>query len=96
MSKLMSFRFKICYKKGNTNCAADALSRAIHAGGILHAISVTVPTWLESLKNSYTNSPSATKFLAALSIQTPNGSFSLDQGIIKHKHTIWLGHLVDF
>lgn len=83
-------------QKGNTNCAADALSRATHARGILHAISVAVPTWLESLQNSYTDSPSATKFLAALSIQTPDGSFSLDQGFIKYKQAIWLGHSVDF
>jgi hypothetical protein len=29
MTKLMGFQYKICYKKGSTNCATDALSRIL-------------------------------------------------------------------
>ncbi|WVZ82615.1 hypothetical protein U9M48_029863 [Paspalum notatum var. saurae] len=58
MTKLMGLQYKICYKTGSSNIAADALSRLPHpAEGSLAAI-----------------------------------SFSLNQGAIKYKDRIWLGH----
>jgi hypothetical protein len=45
MTNLMGFQYKILYKKGTTNCAADALSRMTHSSGILSALSVALPTW---------------------------------------------------
>lgn len=46
MTKLMGFQYKILYKKGSTNCAADALLRMNHSIGILSALSFVLPTWL--------------------------------------------------
>ena len=44
MTKLLGYQYKICYKKGTTNCAADALSRAPQPSGMLHALAVALPT----------------------------------------------------
>lgn len=77
MTKLMGYQYKICYKKGKTNCAADALSRATHSSGILNALSVALPTWLETLQHAYTDSPQAQQLL-----QNTHGHYTLDQGSV--------------
>ena len=59
--KLMGLSYKIQYKKGVTNAAADALSRRTHADTFL-AISAAEPTWLQVLVNGYEDDP-ATKQL---------------------------------
>ena len=92
MTKLMGYQYKICYKKGDTNKAADALSRATHATSVLSAISVAQPVWLQSLQDSYADNSDSQQVLSSLSLQSPQGHFSLQQGIIKYKSAIWLGH----
>lgn len=92
MTKLMGFQYKIIYRKGTTNCAADALSRMTHNSSVLSALSVALPTWLQSVQKSYDNQPSAQQLLQSLAVQNPQGHYSLDQGIIKYKNAIWLGH----
>ena len=92
MTKLMGYQYKICYKKGDTNEAANALSRATHATSVLSAISVAQPVWLQSLQDSYADNSDAQQVLSYLSLQSPQGHFSLQQGIIKYKSAIWLGH----
>lgn len=96
MTKLMGFQYKIIYKKGSTNCATDALSRMDHFVGTLAALSVALPTWLQTVQDSYDNNPDAQKLSSSLALQTPNGHYSLDQGIIKYKNAIWLGHSIDY
>lgn len=91
----MSYQYKITYKKGLTNSAADSLSRAPQMGPALNAISVAQPAWLQELLNSYEDNPVAQKMLSALAIYNPKGHFSLQQGIIKYKNAIWPGHSVD-
>jgi hypothetical protein len=95
LTKLMSYQYKITYKKGSTNCAADSLSRAPQMGSYLNAISVVQPVWLQALLASYDSNPVAQKLLSALAIHNPDGHFSLQHGIIKYKSTIWLGHSVE-
>lgn len=94
LTKLMSYQYKITYKKGSTNCAADSLSRSPQVGPCLNAISVAQPVWLQELLESYDSNPVAQKMLSALAVHNPEGHFSLHQGIIKYKNTIWLGHSV--
>ena len=50
--KLMDLRYKIQYKKGVTNAAADALSRVMEEPHIL-AISLSTPAWLNRLQQGY-------------------------------------------
>lgn len=50
MTKLLGLQYKIIYKKGTDNRAADALSRL---EGVLSAISVALPTWLDEVTKGY-------------------------------------------
>ena len=52
LTKMMSFNFKILYKKGSDNNVADALSRATHQEEIV-AVSVLQPIWLTELQETY-------------------------------------------
>jgi hypothetical protein len=49
MIKLMYLNFKIQYKKGSTNNAADALSICHVAEEQVFSVSLCVPAWLERL-----------------------------------------------
>jgi hypothetical protein len=52
MFKLMGLQFKIVYRQGKENLAADALSRVGHALALQAASEVT-PLWLQEILNSY-------------------------------------------
>jgi hypothetical protein len=88
----MSYQYKLNYKKGTTNTAANALSWAPHPDATLNAITVAQPLWLQNLQSSYDSNAVAQKMLSLLTLQNPFGHFSLHQGIIKYKGVIWLGH----
>lgn len=89
----MGLLYKICYKKGSTNNAADALSRiSPHPDLELHAMSTAQPIWLADLQNSYLNCSQAKQLLTELSLKPVFHHFSLVQGVIKSKGRIWLGH----
>lgn len=60
--KLIGFQYKILYKKGITNKAADALSRRPHPVMAL-AVSAVQPKWLESILDSYQQDAQAQKLL---------------------------------
>jgi len=92
----MSYQYKISYKKGTTNSAANALSQAPCPAADLNAITVAQPLWLQDLQLSYDSNAVAQKMLSSLALQNPLGNFSLHQGIIKYKGVIWLGHSPEF
>jgi len=92
MTKLMGFQYKIIYKQGSTNCAADALSRMNHSTAVLSALLVALPAWLHEVQSSYADHPETQELLSSLALHSPQGHYTLDQGIIKYKNAIWLGH----
>lgn len=52
MTRLMELQFKVVYKQGKENLAADALSRMSHLMA-LQAVSAPQPLWLQEVGNSY-------------------------------------------
>ena len=92
--KLIDLQFKIQYKQGSTNAAADALSRCPASNvSELHAISACTPSWMSHLQEGYADDPEAQQLLVELSISPTNDKgFSLYNGIIKYKGRVWVGH----
>jgi hypothetical protein len=58
MARLMNLKFKIVYKKGKDNVAADALSRVGHLMAI-QGVSEVQPLWIQEVLNSYKTDSSA-------------------------------------
>lgn len=84
-------QYRIQYRKGNENRAADALSRRGHVE--LHVVSLVVPQWLTDVQTSYSADPDAQKMLSKLSINVavvPN--FVLKDGLLRYKGRLWLGN----
>jgi hypothetical protein len=92
-TKLMGLQYRICYKKGAENRAADALSRRVHSSDAeLFALSEARPAWLEEVVTGYTGDDQVQKLLVELAISQTQGPFSLQQGLIRFKGRIWLGN----
>lgn len=85
LMKLMDLQYKILYKKGISNVAANALSRILEGSSLL-AISISTPSWLEKLQQGFEDDPQAKQLLTELSIQSDNEKgYTLQQGIIRYK-----------
>jgi hypothetical protein len=84
----MGLQFKIVYKKGKENVAADALSRLSHLNS-LQAVSMVKPDWLQEVLHSYVTDPRTQQLLQQLVIASPNASgYSLHDGLIKYKNQL--------
>lgn len=59
MTRLMDLHFKIVYKKGKDNVAADALSRVAHLLPLQTVVSSVQPSWVQEVLNSYATDPQA-------------------------------------
>jgi len=52
MTRLMGMQFKIIYRQGKENHAADALSRVAHLMAV-QAVSTLQPQWVQEVCNTY-------------------------------------------
>ena len=90
--KLLGLQYKILYKKGLENKAADALSWQAEPSTVV-AIFTSTPKWLEIIVEGYTKDDQTKQLLTKLSITGSNDKgFSLSDGLIKYKNRIWLGN----
>jgi len=90
--KLMELQFKIVYKKGINNAAADALSRCPVVHPLL-AISSCTPAWQENLIQGYEDDQEAKQLLTELALVKENSKgFSLVDGILRFKGRVWIGN----
>jgi len=84
----MGLQFKIVYKPGKENIAADALSRVAQLYNV-QAVTVVQPQWIQEVLNAYATDPKAQQLLTKLAIVNPNAKgFSLHQGLIRKQNLI--------
>jgi hypothetical protein len=81
----MDLQFKIIYKQGALNQAADALSRCYSPSSVM-AISFCNPECVERVKLGYSDDPIASQLLI-----NPTGDYSVSEGLIRHQGRLWLG-----
>jgi hypothetical protein len=90
--KLMDLKFRIEYKQGAANVAADALSRCV-PDQYIAAVSVSKPAWIINLVEGYKDDPKAVKLLEQLALtQSNDQGYSLHDGVIRYQGRIWLGN----
>lgn len=91
-TKLVGLQYQIIYRPGNTNLAADALSRHPAPPAHLNANSSSQPSWLSEVVAGYDRDPSAQQLLQELSLAPDSHPpFSLTDGVLRLKGRIWLG-----
>lgn len=91
MAKLMGFNYRIEYKKGIENGAADALSRRIEQAK-LQQVTVLQPAWIEELVNSYEGDEFANQRISECTIEPQGVSFFYYQdGLLRFKGRLYVG-----
>jgi hypothetical protein len=91
----MGYNYKVDYKKGKENKAADALShRPRHINTM--AITSAVPLWVQEVLDSYIGDAKCTKLEEQHRI-LPNidPNFTMANGLIRHKGKILVGNTTD-
>lgn len=92
-TKLLGLRYRIVYKKGSDNNAADALARRQHLDSTCCAISAATPQWCSDIIQGYQADPQAQAMLAKLASDSSSSSpSSLTDGLIRYKTRIWVGN----
>lgn len=88
---MIGLQYKIVYRKGADNGAADALSHCPIAH--LSAVSVCQPQWLDEVVSSYAADARAQELLSKLAIASDAmPHFTLRDGLIRYKFRIWVGN----
>jgi hypothetical protein len=92
--KLLGYNYRIEYKKGKQNRAADALSRRPQCNTM--AISIALPLWVNEVLESYKGDPKCLELEEQLRI-TPSAlpNFAMVNGLIRHKGKILVGNSTD-
>jgi hypothetical protein len=66
-TKLLGLQYKLCYRKGEENRAADALSRLTHEDSAVAAtITECKPAWVDDIRASYATNQQASQLISKL------------------------------
>lgn len=90
--KLPGLQYKISYKKGNENKAADALSRQTEPLTVA-AISSSTPRWLEIILEGYNQDDQTKQLLTELSLTGSNDKQSV-RFVVNNRYYLLLAGLV--
>jgi hypothetical protein len=91
-TKLLGLQYKVIYKKGVENGAADALSRRPSDNVDCYHISSGTPVWLSEVTAGYETDPHTQHLIAELTLhQAPDSPFQLKAGLLRYKGRIWVG-----
>lgn len=89
---MMGLQYRIVYKKGSDNTAADSLSRRPHDTIELQAISTVQPAWLSDILVSYSHDEFCQKLLQKLAADpSADNKYSLKNGLLCLDNCIWVG-----
>lgn len=91
-TRLLGLQYRIVFKKGSDNSAADALSRHPNVESSCLAISSCTPKWVAEIADSYSQDSATTDIIAKLVVDAsavPN--FSWQDGLLRYKNRIWVG-----
>jgi hypothetical protein len=92
LTKLMGLQYKVQYKPGVHNGAADALSRKPQEASQVFSVTTLQPAWLSSVSASYASDAFPQKLLQQLAVDpTSIPAYSLNHGILRHKGRILVG-----
>jgi hypothetical protein len=89
-------QYRIVYRKGAKNRAADALSRSPPSNESCAAMTTLVPSWLTLVSASYEGDSFVQDMITKLSLDpkaAPN--YSLQAAILRYKNRIWIGSASD-
>lgn len=91
-TKLLDLQYRIVYKPGSTNKAADALSRQSNPVASCAVVSLVTPLWIQEVADSYAQDDVARAMISKLSIDPQSvPDFSLHNGILRYHKRIWVG-----
>lgn len=92
LTKMMGLQYKVMYKKGVNNAAADSLSRKPPASSQVLAVSTLQPAWLSAVQASYLSDEFAQSLLQKLAVAPQSDErYTLIQGILRYRGRIWVG-----
>lgn len=89
--KLLGYNYRVEYKRGRENKAADALSRCVNSEqlGVNFAV---VPVWVNEIINSYDRDEFCKELITKLSIDTnAEHNYTLKGGILRYKNKVVVG-----
>lgn len=91
-SKLLGLQYRIIYRPGSDNRAADAMSHHPAPPAVCAAISEVSPTWVQAVLSSYRTDASAGNLLSKLALDAnavPH--FSLQSSLLRYRNRVWVG-----
>lgn len=92
LTKLLGFDYKIEYKRGVENKAADGLSRQFAEEGSCLAITTIHPAWIEEIVTTYDGDEVVQDIIAELVTCPYNVShFSYNEGLLRYHGKLYVG-----
>jgi hypothetical protein len=92
-SKLLGLQYRIVYRPGSDNRAADALSRHPAPPEVCATVTALEPTWSTAVQHSYANDPVAIAMMSKLALDPQSiPNFTLKAAILRYRNRIWVGN----